>query len=156
MVILFQALMAGYMASLGWMIACPTGCPSKDFFVSFSRCSHAYPSSGGSNPFFSAMFQSSFPLTVALVFLLVITVVLAIISVILTFCNWVVVYLIAIQDCKEIITTWKKYGYKNKKAFFIFCISMIGLGIMCLLFLIYVKSIRQDKSYVDTYYFGWV
>ena len=92
----------------------------------------------------------------ALVFLLAITIVLSIISVILTFCNWVIVYLIAIQDCKEIRTTWKKYGKGNKNTFIIFCISMIGLGIMCLLFLIYITSIRQDKSYVDTYYFGWV
>ena len=52
MVLLFPVFSAGSMIYLGWMMPCPTGCPSKDFFVSFSRCSHAYPSSGGSNPFF--------------------------------------------------------------------------------------------------------
>ena len=99
---------------------------------------------------FSAVFQSTW----ALVVLGAITIALSAISVILSVWNWVVVYLITIQECQDISRIFHKY--RGKKFITIFYISLIGLAIMCLLFLLYVKSMRQDKSYVDTYYFGWV
>ena len=85
---------------------------------------------------------------------------LSAIAVILTCCNWLVVYWVFTQKCKDIICN--RRIFQNDvvvKIATAYLISFFGLLLMVLVALVLalpICQIRQNERLWDTVYFGWV
>jgi len=127
--VFISQLCYGMFSFLGWKIPCLNGCPSR-----------AIP-------------------TWSLAVLGAVSISLSVIAVILTCCNWLVVYWVFTQKCKDIICN--RRIFQNDvvvKIATAYLISFFGLLLMVLVALVLalpICQIRQNERLWDTVYFGW-